>query len=103
LGEAERIDPSDSLAVCQRGKAFVSKNDWVAAQREFETCVRLEPDSAEGHYWLMRVDQRLGRTNEAAREETLYQSAHQKMTDDIARRDASMKTFLIEMGGSNPH
>ena len=100
LGEAERIDPSDSLAVCQRGKAYVSKNDWPAAQHEFESCVRLDPDSAEGHYWLMRVDQRLGRTNDAAHEETLYQSAHQKMADDIARRDASMKTFLIEMGGN---
>ncbi|HEY7826511.1 MAG TPA: tetratricopeptide repeat protein, partial [Candidatus Acidoferrales bacterium] len=102
LGEAERIDPSDSLAVCQRGKAYVSKSDWPAAQSEFESCVRLDPDSAEGHYWLMRVDQRLGRTDEAAREETLYQSAHQKMADDIARRDASMKTFLIEMGGNKP-
>lgn len=100
LGEAERLDPSDSLAVCQRGKAFVSKNDWPAAQREFATCVRLDPDSAEGHYWLMRADQRLDQTTEAAHEETLYQSAHQKMADDIARRDASMKTFLIEMGGN---
>ena len=50
----------------------------------------------------MRVDQRLGRTTEASREETLYQTAHQKMADDIARRDASMKTFLIEMGVNKP-
>ena len=102
LGEAERLNPSDSLAVCQRGKAFVSKDNWQAAQHEFEACVRLEPDSTEGHYWLMRVDQRLGRTTEASREETLYQTAHQKMADDIARRDASMKTFLIEMGVNKP-
>jgi len=94
--------PRDASPHCQLGRAYRWMDRWQEALRESETCVRLDPDSAQSHYHLAQIYQHLGQKDRALREMNLYQNDSKILADENARRDATMKTFLLSIQKETP-
>lgn len=95
LQQAVRIAPQDPLARCQLGKAFGWSRQWLEARTQLEKCVRLEPDSPEGHYRLARVYRRLGLSSQANEQSALQQQAAQRQSEESTRRTNTVTRFLV--------
>jgi tetratricopeptide (TPR) repeat protein len=95
LQQAVRIAPQDPLARCQLGKAFEWSRQWLEARAQLEKCVRLEPDSPEGHYRLARVYRRLGLSSQANEQSALQQQAAQRQSEESTRRTNTVTRFLV--------
>ncbi len=95
LQQAVRIAPNEPLARCQLGKAFEWVQQWQEARGQLEKCVRLEPDSPEGHYRLARVYRRLGLSSLAKQQTTLQQQAAQHQSEESTRRTNTVTRFLV--------
>ena len=67
---------------------------WKEARGEAETCVRMDPNSADGHYRLAQIYQHLGEAAQSEQEMKLYKGASQRIANENARRDETLKTFL---------
>ena len=100
LRTATTLLPSDAAAQCQLGRAFRWLERWQEAQRAFEECVRLDPNSDDGHYRLAQIYQRLGDRQRSEQQMELYRAASQRIADENARRDQTMKTFLLTIRNS---
>ena len=101
--EAVQLSPKDPLANCQLGRALEWIGQWKEARSQMETCVRLQPDSAENHYRLAQVYQHLGLPELARQQFQLHDAARRKMIEDIAHRDATIKHFLYDLqNGAKP-
>jgi tetratricopeptide (TPR) repeat protein len=87
---------------CQLGKVYRWLEQWQEARGELETCVRLDPNSADGHYRLAQVYQQFGLQDRSKQELTLYKAASQRIADQNARRDETMKTFLYTIRNVEP-
>ena len=94
LHAAANVLPEDPGPHCQLGKAYRWIERWQAARAESENCVRLDPESADGHYRLAQIYQHLGDGEKSEQQMKLYKTASQHMADENARRDATIKTFL---------
>jgi tetratricopeptide (TPR) repeat protein len=95
LQQAVRIAPNEPVARCQLGKAFEWLQQWQEARAQLEKCVRLEPDSPEGHYRLARVYRRLGLSSLANEQTTLQQQAAQRQSEESTRRTNTVTRFLV--------
>jgi tetratricopeptide (TPR) repeat protein len=95
LQQAVRIAPQEPVARCQLGKAFEWSQQWQEARAQLEKCVRLEPDSPEGHYRLARVYRRLGLNSLANEQSALQQQAAQRQSEESMRRTSSITRFLV--------
>jgi tetratricopeptide (TPR) repeat protein len=95
LQQAVRIAPQEPLARCQLGKAFEWSRQWQEARAQLEKCVRLEPDSPEGHYRLARVYRRLGLSSQANEQTALQQQAAQRQSEESTRRTNTVTRFLV--------
>jgi tetratricopeptide (TPR) repeat protein len=95
LHEAVRIAPDEPVARCQLGKALEWSQQWGEARTQLEKCVRLDPDSPEGHYRLARVYRRLGFTALANEQTALQQQVATKERDESIRRANSVTRFLV--------
>jgi tetratricopeptide (TPR) repeat protein len=103
LAEAVRLSPKGPLANCQLGRALEWIGQWKEARAQMETCVGLQPDSAENHYRLAQVYQHLGLPMLARQQFELHEAARQKMVENIAHREATMKHFLYDLqSGTKP-
>jgi tetratricopeptide (TPR) repeat protein len=102
LGAAARISPASQLARCQLGKALEWAQAWARARSEMEACVRLNPDSAEAHYRLSRIYERLGEAALAQKERLLQAQAVRRLTEENARRDSTLKKFLYTLRDQAP-
>jgi cytochrome c-type biogenesis protein CcmH/NrfG len=100
LHTATTLQPSDAAAHCQLGKVFRWLERWQEAQKAFEECVRLDPNSDDGHYRLAQIYQRLGDRQRSQQQMELYQAASKHIADENARRDETMKTFLLTIRNS---
>jgi tetratricopeptide (TPR) repeat protein len=87
---------------CQLGKVYRWLEQWQEARGELETCVRLDPNSADGHYRLAQVYQHFGLPERSKQELTLYKAASQRIADENAHRDETMKTFLYTIQNEVP-
>ena len=98
---AVRLAPGNAVANCSLGHAFEWTEQLPEARHWLEICVRLRPDSAEDHYRLSHVYQRLGLTQAAAEQADLtkkanveqdqHQSIAKKFVDEmLGRSDATM-------------
>jgi tetratricopeptide (TPR) repeat protein len=94
---------NDPAPHCQLGKVFRWLNKWQEARAESETCVHMDPNSAEGHYRLAQIYQHLGESERSQEEMTLYKSASQQMADENARRDETIKTFVYKIQNETPY
>jgi tetratricopeptide (TPR) repeat protein len=99
---AANLLAQDAAPHCQIGKVYRWVERWQEAREESETCVRLDPDSAEGHYRLSQIYQHLGEAERSQQEMTLYKAASQRLADENARRDETMKTFLYTIQKDKP-
>lgn len=97
LQHAARIAPSEPVARCQLGKAFEWTEQWSQARIEIEACVRLDPDSPDGHYQLSRIYRRLGLTALATRETSLQEAAAQRQSEESIRRTETVTKFLVQL------
>lgn len=95
----ERNDPAPH---CQLGKVYRWLDKWQEARAESETCVRMDPNSADGHYRLAQIYQHLGESERSQQEMARYKSASQQMADENARRDETIKTFLYTVQNETP-
>jgi predicted Zn-dependent protease len=95
LQQAVRIAPQEPVARCQLGKAFEWSQQWQEARAQLEKCVRLEPDSPEGHYRLARVYRRLGLGSLANQQSALQQQAAQRQSEESMRRASTITRFLV--------
>jgi tetratricopeptide (TPR) repeat protein len=100
LRTATTLLPSDAAAQCQLGRAFRWLERWQDAQGAFEQCVRLNPNSDDGHYRLAQIYQRQGDRQRSEQQMELYRAASQRIADENARRDQTMKTFLLTIRNS---
>jgi tetratricopeptide (TPR) repeat protein len=103
LNTASAHLPKDGAAHCQLGKAYRWLEEWKAALRESETCVRLDPDSAQAHYRLGQIYQHEGQPEKAKQEMALYEAGSKRIADENARRDAELKTFLYTIEEHAPN
>lgn len=99
---AANLLAKDAAPHCQIGRVYRWVGRWQEAREESETCVRLDPDSADGHYRLSQIYQHLGEAERSQHEMTRYKAASQRMADENARRDETMKTFLYTIQKERP-
>ena len=102
LHTAANLLAKDAAPHCQLGKVYRWVERWQEARGESETCVRMDPNSADGHYRLAQIYQHLGEAERSRQEMTLYNAASQRMADENARRDETMKTFLYTIQKEAP-
>jgi tetratricopeptide (TPR) repeat protein len=95
LHAAVMLSPSEPVANCSLGHALEWTGQLADARHWLEACVALRPDSAEGHFRLGRVYQRLGLT-ELAKQEA---GRTEKASTAEDRRDAITKTFVYQLQG----
>jgi tetratricopeptide (TPR) repeat protein len=95
LEHAVRIAPQEPLARCQLGRAFEWSQEWQKARLQMENCVRLDPDSPEGHYRLARIYRRLGLSSMANEQTALQQQATQRQSQESTRRTNAATRFLV--------
>jgi tetratricopeptide (TPR) repeat protein len=95
LQHAALAGPKESVAHCQLGKAFEWTEQWRQAKPEMETCVRLDPDSPDGHYQLSRIYRRLGLTKLANQQTSLQEAAARRQSEESVRRTESVTRFLV--------
>ena len=62
-----------------------------------EACVRLDPDSPDGHYQLSRIYRRLGLTALANRQTSLQEAAAQRQSEESVRRTETVTKFLVQL------
>lgn len=103
LNVAVSLASNDPIANCQLGKGLAWIGKWQEARSQMETCVRQQPDSVEDHYRLGQVYQHLGLSELAREQFALHEVARDKMGEDLARRDATVRKFIYDLqGGSKP-
>lgn len=95
LEHAVQIAPQEPLARCQLGRAFEWSQEWQKARLQMENCVRLDPDSPEGHYRLARIYRRLGLSSMANEQTALQQQATQRQSQESTRRTNAATRFLV--------
>lgn len=95
LQHAVRVAPAEPIVRCQSGKAFEWAEQWQEARKQMEECVRLGPDSPEGHYHLSRVYRHLGLTGLASQQTLLQQQAAQHQSEESVRRTNTVTKFLV--------
>jgi tetratricopeptide (TPR) repeat protein len=91
---AANLLPNNPAPHCQLGKVYRWLEQWQQAREQSEICVSMDPSSADGHYRLAQIYQHLGQAERSHQEMNLYRVAAQRMADENARRDETMKTFL---------
>jgi tetratricopeptide (TPR) repeat protein len=87
--------PAEPVARCQAAKAFEWAEQWQRARIQMEECVRLDPDSPEGHYRLSRIYRQLGLADLAGQQTLLQQQAAQRQSDESLRRTKTVTKFLV--------
>jgi tetratricopeptide (TPR) repeat protein len=102
LRAASALLTNDASPWCQIGEVYRWMERWQDAVRASETCVRMDPDSADGHYRLARLYQHLGEHARSQQEMALFQAASKRIADQNARRDETMKTFLYTIQKETP-
>ncbi|PYX85165.1 MAG: hypothetical protein DMG70_04565 [Acidobacteria bacterium] len=102
LHTAATLLAKDAAPHCQIGRVNRWIERWKEAREESETCVRLDPNAADSHYRLAQIYQHLGEAERSQQEMTLYKAASQRMADENARRDETMKTFLYTIQKGTP-
>jgi tetratricopeptide (TPR) repeat protein len=75
---ATALAPKDPVAYCFLGRALFWSGKTLEARRWLETCVRLDPESAEEHYRLSQVYQELNLKQAAAQQSALAESLKSK-------------------------
>jgi tetratricopeptide (TPR) repeat protein len=102
LHTAGNLLTKDAVPHCQIGRVYRWVERWQEAREESESCVRMDPNSADGHYRLAQIYQHLGEAERSQQEMSLYKAASQRMADENARRDETMKTFLYTIQTEAP-
>lgn len=97
LALAASRSPNSSIARCEYGKALYETHDWAKARAELRACVRLDPNSVEGHYRLARVYERLGEKDLARKELALRGEASSRLAAANNAREQSVRGFLYTM------
>ena len=97
---AARRAPDDATARCSLGQALEWSREWQEAENEMEACLRLQPDSVEGHYRMANIARHLGQTERAQEEVKLHDKVQQGLVDANAERDRTIQKFLYTMAGS---
>jgi tetratricopeptide (TPR) repeat protein len=99
---AANRESNDPAPHCQLGKVYRWLEQWPEARAESESCVRMDPGSADGHYRMAQIYQHLGESERSRQEMALYKAASQRMAEENLRRDQTMKTFLYTIQKETP-
>lgn len=91
------LPKNDAAPHCQLGKVYRWMERWPEALGESEACARLDPGSADAHYRLAQIYERMKQPEKQREEIKLYEAASTRVADENARREATMKTFLYTM------
>jgi predicted Zn-dependent protease len=102
LSRASRLLPADPAPRCQLGRVYRWLDTWQLALSESESCVRMDPDSAEAHYRLAQIYQHLGQRERSNAEMKVYETASKRVADENARRDETIKSFLYTIQKETP-
>jgi len=98
---AARQAPDDATARCSLGQALEWSREWRPAKTEMEACLRLDPDSIEGHYRMAEIARHLGDTERAQEETKRHDEAQQRLVKANAERDRTLQKFLYTMSGAS--
>jgi tetratricopeptide (TPR) repeat protein len=94
LHAAAKQLPRDASPHCQLGRVYRWIEKLQEARDQAETCVHLDASSAESHYRLAQIYQRMGQKQLAEQEMKFYDAAAEHLANENARRRETMKTFL---------
>jgi tetratricopeptide (TPR) repeat protein len=75
LGTATELNPERAAAFFFRGVALVQLERCAEAVEDLERAVALDPERTQAHYYLAGCYRELGRPEDAAREQALYEAA----------------------------
>ncbi len=92
VAELKRAPADSAVARCELGRVFQAAAQWTEARAELESCVRLDP-SAQNHYRLGLVYNRLGLVDLAQQQMQLRQAAEERKAGETARRQNAVQTF----------
>ncbi len=98
LQHGVRVAPGESIARCHLGEALEWVGQWRDARTQMEACVRLDPESPEGHYHLARIYRRLGLTAPANQQTLLQEQAAGHQSEESVRRTKNVTKFLVQLG-----
>jgi Flp pilus assembly protein TadD len=75
-------NPQFALAYLELGKVMANRKDNLAAIDALTTCLKLDPQIAEAHYFLFRLYHGMGDSKEAAAQLKQFQEIRQEYGDD---------------------
>lgn len=97
LRQASREAPDNATARCSMGQALEWSRQWRPAESEMEACLRLDPDSVEGHYRMAEIARHLGEPERAQEEVRKHDEAQQHLVKANGERDRTLQKFLYTM------
>jgi predicted Zn-dependent protease len=108
LRRAAKLEPADPVTNCSLGQALEWTEQLAEARHWLEVCVKLRPNSAEDHYRLSRVYQRLGLKQAAAEQAKLTEKTnserdqHQAMTDRFTNEMLGQANTAVDSRPARP-
>jgi tetratricopeptide (TPR) repeat protein len=88
LRKALEFDPGLVEAHRSLGRAYLAKQEFADALREFSVVAKAEPSDHTIHALLASVDQRMGRKQEAEAETRKYNELVKQQMSDLQRKEA---------------
>ena len=89
---AARTTPDNAVARCELGRAYEWREEWDRARIEMEACVRLDA-SAQNHYRLARIYNRLGLSEVARQQMTAQKETARRAGEEAERRQQAIQAF----------
>lgn len=79
---AVALDPASARSHFALGRALLALQKWSESASELEKARDLSPEAAKIHFQLSRAYRKLGRTQDAEREEATFEALSKKMEDE---------------------
>jgi tetratricopeptide (TPR) repeat protein len=89
---AARTAPDNSVARCELGRAYEWREEWDAARTEMEACIRLD-SSAQNHYRLARIYNRLGLSKLAQQQMSAQKETARRAGEEAEKRQRAIQAF----------
>ena len=94
---AARTMPNNVVARCELGRAYDWREEWDRARTEMEACVRLD-SSAQNHYRLARIYNRLGLSELAQQQMAAQKETARRAGEEAERRQQAIRAFQYVIG-----
>lgn len=95
LQRALRLKPDLVGAHLELGELYASRNENEKAVQQFLETVRIDPNSAMGHYQLGQTYRKLGKLRLAQKELAKYSALSQAHRSQLSKDESEIKKFIV--------